>query len=200
MLENVPISTSFVEKNITAIIGNAEIKQSFIEGLILQMITYHSYEDLKIVLLTNEKNSSKWEYLKICPHCWSNDRTIRYYATNLDEAKEISLALEQEVQARKYKDVNGTRELNSADYKKYKPYYVIITDDYKTVRDVELLKDVAEMQINVGFSLIVISPRLVNLPNECKTFISVGDKKSGIFENELVSNKQKEFDIFTAYI
>lgn len=194
MLENVPISTSFVEKNITAIIGNAEIKQSFIEGLILQMITYHSYEDLKIVLLTNEKNSSKWEYLKICPHCWSNDRTIRYYATNLDEAKEISLALEQEIQARKYKDVNGTRELNSADYKKYKPYYVIITDDYKTVRDVELLKDVAEMQINVGFSLIVISPRLVNLPNECKTFISVGDKKSGIFENELVSNKQKEFD------
>lgn len=194
LLENVPISTSFVEKNITAIIGTAENKQQFIEGLILQMIAYHSYEDLKIVLMTNEKNSSKWEYLKICPHCWSNDRSIRYFANTLDEAKEISLALEQELQARKYKDVNGTRELNSADYKKYKPYYVIITDDYKTVRDLEILKDVSDMQVNVGFSLIVISPRLVNLPNECKTFISIGDKKSGIFENELVSNKQKEFD------
>ena len=107
LLENVPISTSFVEKNITAIIGTAENKQQFIEGLILQMIAYHSYEDLKIVLMTNEKNSSKWEYLKICPHCWSNDRSIRYFANTLDEAKEISLALEQELQARKYKDVNG---------------------------------------------------------------------------------------------
>ena len=49
------------------------------------------------------------------------------------------------------------------------------------------------MKINYGFSLIVISPRLINIPNECSAFVSVGDKKSGIFENELVSNKQKEF-------
>ena len=39
----------------------------------------------------------------------------------------------------------------------------------------------------------VAHARLINIPNECKTFISIGDKKSGVFENELVSNKQKEF-------
>ncbi len=193
MLENVPISLSFLKNNITAIIGIANNKQLFIEGLILQMITYHSYEDLKIVIFTNEKNISNWDYIKVSPHNWSNDKSIRYFATNLDEAKEISLALEQEVQHRKYKDVNGKMELNNIDYHHYKPYYVIITDDYKSVRDLELIKDVTEMPINYGFSLIVISPRLINIPNECKTFISIGDKKSGVFENELVSNKQKEF-------
>ena len=193
ILENVPISTSFIERNICAIIGTGSNKQSFIEGLILQMITYHSYEDLKIIVLTNKKNESKWDYLKVLPHCWSNDRTTRYFATNIDEAKEISLYLEQEIQKRKYKDVNGDMQANTEDYKSYKPYYVIITDDYKTVRDVELVKDVTEMDVNIGFSLLVISPRLINVPNECNTFISIGDKKSGIFENELVSNKQKEF-------
>ena len=192
-LENVPISLSFVRNRVTAIIGMATIKQSFIEGLILQMIAYHSYEDLKIVLLTNEKNESTWDYLKVLPHCWSNDRQTRYFATNLDEAKEISLVLEQEIQARKYRDNNGKRELNTLDYTKYKPYYMIITDDYKMVRDIELIKDVCGLELNIGFSLIVVSPRLVNIPNECKTFISIGDKKSGVFENELVSNKQKEF-------
>ena len=193
ILENVPVSLSFVKNRVTAIIGMALIKQQFIEGLILQMITYHSYEDLKIVLLTNEKNESLWNYLKILPHCWSNDKSVRYFATNLDEAKEISLVLEQEIQSRKYKDNNGKRELNNSDYTKYKPYYMIITDDYKMVRDIELVKDVCGLELNIGFSLIVISPRLVNIPNECKTFISIGDKKSGVFENELVSNKQKEF-------
>ena len=148
---------------------------------------------MNIVVFTNDKNAQIWDYLKILPHCWSDDHSIRYFAQNLDEAKELSLSLETELQSRKYKDVNGTRELNTVDYKKFKPYYVIITDDYKLVRDIELVKDVAEAQLNVGFSLIVISPRLVNLPNECKTFISIGDKKSGVFENELVSNKQKEF-------
>lgn len=193
MLEDVPISLSFIRNRITAIIGMATMKQQFIEGLILQMATYHSYEDLKIVLLTNEKNASIWDYLKVLPHCWSNDKTMRYFGTNLDEAKEISLTLEQEIQARRYKDNNGKRELNSLDYTKYKPYYIIITDDYKMVRDIELIKDVCGLELNIGFSLIVISPRLVNIPNECKTFISIGDKKSGVFENELVSNKQKEF-------
>lgn len=193
VLENVPIPLSFVKNRVTAIIGMAAMKQQFIEGLILQMIAYHSYEDLKIILLTNEKNESNWDYLKVLPHCWSNDKQTRYFATTLDEAKEISLVLEQEIQARKYKDNNGKRELNNADYKKYQPYYVIITDDYKMVRDIELVKDVCGLEINIGFSIIVISPRLVNIPNECKTFISIGDKKSGVFENELVSNKQKEF-------
>lgn len=197
MLENVPVTLNFIEKNITAIIGTAENKQQFLEGLLLQVIAYHSYEDLKIVVLTNEQNSSKWDYLKIAPHNWSDDKSVRYFATNIDEAKEISLELEKSMQQRKFHDNNGKMEPSKDDYHKYKPYYLIITDDYKMVRDLELVKDICEMPINYGFSLVVISPRLVNIPNECKTFISIGDTKSGVFENELVSNKQKEFDADT---
>ena len=193
MLENVPISLSFVQKNMSAIIGTTANKRQFVDGLILQMLAYHSYEDLRIVVFTNEKNSPYWEYLKVAPHTWNNERSIRYFATNLDEAKEISLVLEKEFQARKFKDNNGNMEVNNLDYKHFKPYYVIFTDDYKSVRDIEIIKDVGETDLNIGFSLIVLSPRLINLPNECKTFISIGDKKSGVFENELVSNKQKEF-------
>ena len=193
-LENVPVSLNFVEKNIIAAIGVGSNKRQFIDGLILQMLTYHSYEDLKIVVLTNEQNESNWDYLKVAPHCWNNSKTFRYFATNLDEAKELSLEIEKEMQGRKFKDNNGKMELSGADYHKYKPYYMFITDDYKLIRDVDIVKDICEMPINYGFSLLVISPRLINIPNECKTFISIGDKKSGIFENELVSNKQKEFE------
>ncbi len=193
LLENVPVSLNFVQKNIVAIIGTSDNKRQIIEGLMLQVLAYHSYEDLKIIVLTNEQNEENWNYIKTAPHNWSNDHSIRYFATNLDEAKAISLELEKEIQARKFKDNNGKMELSGVDYHKYKPYYLIITDDYKSLRDIEMLKDVCEMPINYGFSLIVISPRLVNIPNECKTFISIGDRKSGVFENELVSNKQKEF-------
>ena len=192
-LESVPISLNFINRNIVAIIGTATNKKQFIDGLILQMITYHSYEDLKIVVFTNSQNESSWEYLKVAPHCWSNDKSFRYFATNLDEAKEISLELEKVMQGRKTKDNNGTIETSLEDYHSYRPYYIIITDDYKSVRDIELLKDVGSMPVNYGFSLVVISPRLVNIPNECNAFISIGDKKSGVFENELVANKQKEF-------
>ena len=192
-LENVPISLSIIDNNLSAIIGSGSKKQKFIEGLILQMLTFHSYEDLKLVVLTNEQNAKNYNYLKITPHCWDNDKQKRFFATNLDEAKEISLNLEKIFQSRKYKDVNGKMEISTIDFHKHKPYFVIITDDYKSLRDLEILKDVCESEINYGFSLIVVSQRLVNIPNEVKTFISIGDKKSGVFENELVANKQKEF-------
>lgn len=191
MLVDVPISLSFVQKYITAIIGEGKQKQKFIEGLILQMIAFHSYDDLKIVLFTNEKNSNKWDYLKVLPHCWSNDRTVRYFATNDDELKELSLYLEKEMQHRKKSiEKNGIGDKNT---NLFKPYYFIITDDYKSVRDLDIIKDVAEQSINLGFSLSVVSPKITNLPNECHTFISIGDLKSGVFESELVSKKQKEF-------
>ncbi len=192
-LVNVPIAVSFIKSRISAIIGIAANKQQVIEGLVAQMLAYHSYADLKIVVLTNGTKKNNWEYMKIVPHNWSDDRQMRFFAENLDEAKEISLYLEKEFQARKYNDIDGNMKISEKDYKSYQPYYLLITDDYKAYRDVDILKDVCESNINYGFSLIVISPRLVNLPNECQTFISIGDKKSGVFENELVSNKQKEF-------
>ena len=193
VLVDVPISLSFVRNYVTAIIGDGKQKQKFIEGLILQMMAFHSYEDLKIVLFTNQKNSETWDYLKVLPHCWSNDKSIRYYATNIDEMKELSLHLEKEFQRRtRNTDQDGIR-IEGRDYSYFAPYYMIITDDYKMVRDLEIIKDVASQEVNCGFSLAIVSPRLTNLPNECKTFISIGDQKSGVFENELVSNKQKEF-------
>lgn len=191
MLVDVPISISFVKNYITAIIGEGSQKQNFIEGLLLQMMAFHSYQDLKIVLFTNDKNSSKWDYLKVLPHCFNNDKSVRYFASDIDDMKEISLHLEKEFQRRGApKDSIRTENYS---YLNYEPYYVIITDDYKMVRDLEIIKDVAEQEVNLGFSLVIISPRITNLPNECSTFISIGDQKSGVFENELVSNKQKEF-------
>ena len=193
LLVDVPISLSFVKNYVTAIIGEGRQKQKFIEGLILQMMAFHSYEDLKIVLFTNQKNVSKWEYLKVLPHCWNNDKSLRFFATNIDDMKELSLYLEKEFQRINKRDDEIGIRTDDKDYDSYSPYYMIITDDYKMVRDLEIIKDAAAQERNCGFSLVIISPRLTNLPNECKTFISIGDQKSGIFENELVSNKQKEF-------
>ncbi len=191
MLENVPINFSLINYNISAIIGDGKQKKSFVDGLLLQIMAFHSYEDVKIVLFTNEKNASRWDYLKVLPHCWDNLKNVRYFATNNDEAKELSLYLEQEFQARKFRDSN--HETKNLNYQSYKPYYVIISDDFKAIRELEIIKDVCDQEENIGYSLVIINNRINNLPNECHAFISIGDKMSGLFENELVSNKQKEF-------
>ena len=63
-INDVPISYSFYENKVTAVMGNINKGLSFINNIILQLITFYSYEDIKIVVFTNKKNESNWEYLK----------------------------------------------------------------------------------------------------------------------------------------
>ncbi len=189
IIENVPITASFTHKNKYAIVGTSNTKQNYVNGLVMQMLTYHSYEDLKIVIMTSETREDDWEYMKIAPHTWNNEKNIRYFSANIDEAKELSLFLEKEFQARKNAD---TKENT---YKNFEPYYVIITDDYKNLRNVEIIKDVAETESNYGFSLIVLAPRLTNLPNDTQVFINVTETNASLFGNELSQNSKKEFNL-----
>lgn len=187
-LKDVPISISFVEKNYSAIVGKREITKEFLKEIILQMVTFHSYEDLKLVFLMDPDYESDFEYLKTLPHVWSDDKSIRYFATDYEEMKELSTYLEAELQERLS---NG--DSSNKDYKSFYPYYILITNNYKVSKNIQILSSVLKQKVNVGYSVIVVNETLSNLPNECTTFISIDSNKGGVFESELVSTKQKEF-------
>ena len=188
IIEKAPIIFSLVQSNISAIISNnSENLNRYVQNLIIQFVTFHSYEDLKIVCLLKKENDPKREYLKLCPHLWSNDKKIRFYATEYSEMEEISKYLEEEF---KYRERN-----EEEDYTSYKPYYLIITDDYKKIEGLNIIKKILESQINYGFSLLCLTDNLLMLPNECKTFIEVAGNKGIIFENELAEETQVEFEI-----
>ena len=194
-MEQVPISISLAEKNITALVGTDDLTKQTLESLLLQLITFHNYIDLKIVLFTNENKENDFDYLKVLPHSWSDDKKVRFFATNIDEAKQISSYIEQIFESRKYKNDNN-REVNNSDYRNYNPYFIIVIDDLKMYRNIGIVRNVLEAQINYGFTIIIRNTRLNNLPNECSTFINIGGvdgRDSGFFENELVSDKQKTF-------
>ena len=56
--------------------------------------------------------------------------------------------------------------------------------------DIEIIKDVLNQETNYGFSLVIFSERIQNLPSECHNFISVEREKSGMFESEIATDKK----------
>lgn len=184
-IPDAPVHFSFVKKPISAIVGNLDTVQKFFDGILLQLMAFHSPDDLKIIVFTDDKKNH-WDYLKVLPHCWNSNKLIRFFGTNLDDAKQISSYLENIIQQRK----DDKSEKSSG----YSPHFVIFTDNIKKYRDLEIIKSVLSATNNVGFSLIILNNRLSSLPNECLNFISVGDDlKSGIIENDLTSEKQVQF-------
>ncbi len=183
-LSDVPIPYSFYDKKITAVIGEYTISKRLMDNVILQLIAFHSYDNLKIIILTSEEHEDDWDYLKVSPHCFDDTRQFRYFGSNNDEIKEICYNLE-----RIYLDRNS--EENQTNNNKYNPHYLIITDCYKAIRNFDFIKHILENEKNAGFSLVIMNNKVSNLPNGCESFINVTNNVCEVFENILNSNIQK---------
>lgn len=206
VLQNVPITASLTENKILPLIISREYQNSqlVIDNIMLQLIGYHSGADLKLIIFTNEVNSSKWEYLKYLPHCCSDDKSVHFFSSNEDEAKQISNYLERIYQDRitsinsnSHDDEDDIEEVMREDikyaYKNFESYYVIITDNYISVRDFGIVKKVINSDANVGFSMLMIEPTMQNLPSKCEQFISIDNTSSSISGKDLSNTEQYYF-------
>ncbi len=190
ILKDVPVGYSFLTHSLTAVMGNNYKVHKLFENVILQLVTFHSYEDLKIVIFTDNKNKGSWEYVKYLPHNFNNGREIRFFSSNMESARELSNYLEQELFYRRY-----DMEMNEVvrDYTECRPYYLIITDSYVNIRRLEIMKDITEIDNNYGFSLVILENLISRLPSKCSNFITIGDKNSGILENAYENQRNINF-------
>lgn len=186
MLNNVPIELSFIEHNIVGIIGENDTVSNYMSQLLVQVMAFHSYDNLKIVLLTNDKNSSNWDFLRVLPHTWSDDRSIRYFGATNGEHKEICYNLERVFMRRS----EAVRDTDSS----FDPRYLVITDSFKSVRNFEFIKKVLNEKDDLGFSLVILDDKVVNLPDQCQTFIDVSEGSGSLFKS-LLNNQTINFKI-----
>ena len=185
MLENVPISVSLLNEKFVGIVGESGAGMSMLKSLILQMVSLHSYDELKLMLITDEFDDKKWGFVKWIPHFWNDDKTIRFLATNADEVKELSSYLEKEVLARK--------DTERQEYSEMAPYYVLIFTD-KALRDkCEAFRKLLGYKNNCGFSLLMYGEKLHNLPKETEIVIMLDETESKIFDKDDTTGQQLLF-------
>ncbi len=192
ILSDVPVPYSFKKNYLTGIYGLSNL-HDFMRRLLLQILAFHSYDDLKIVILTDEEREEEWNEFKTAPHLFSDDKSIRFFATNTNEYKEVSYYLNRFLEARK-KGENG---------EELKQVYLIITDCIKKVREFDLIRNILENKTYLGFSLVVLDSKMTNIPDQCTSFIDltmytdknpVGEVKDNLNVNE---NKTFKLDLNT---
>lgn len=193
-ITDVPITYTFTNQSINAIVGESQLIKEFMDCVFLQMLTFHSYTDLKIVVFT--KDVQKWEYLRIAPHCWDNQKTIRYFATTVEELSAIATDLEKIFDARvsdsdeeKLED-DGSDNNSKKSYTNFRPYYLFFIDDMTSVRNVSLINKILRYKKNMGFSIIITSQSISTLPSETSDFICVSASDSAIMTSKINDNQK----------
>lgn len=183
-IESVPIGYSLYENKTTAVMGERNKAVNFVHNVILQLITFYSYEDIKIAIFTNESNKNNFSYLRYLKHTFTNEMNFRFFATDLDSTKNVSDYLEFIANQRLSQKNNGTP---------HKPHYLVIIDDLDMLKRYDLLKTVTETDENIGFSFLIIENRLSKLPSKCNNFITVSENNSGILKNSYEKTRTNFF-------
>lgn len=84
ILKEAPVLLSLTKKNISAIIyENEKLKFRYIQNILLQLITFHSYDELKLAFLLKDNTDGKWDFAKMLPHVWSNAKDMRFLQTKV---------------------------------------------------------------------------------------------------------------------
>ena len=188
-----PITVKLTENNLVAIIGSEKLNYGMTNSLLLQLMAFHSYDAVKVVVLTSEMNEKKWSYLKNAPHIWDDSKQIRFFGTSDDDLSHLSAYLDSQYNARiNYESNRGILD-GDLDYRSFRPYYVIVTDDYKEIRNLEFIKSITNSKRNIGFSLFILADRLINLPDECNFFIYTDHNMCALYEGEMIVNRQRTF-------
>ena len=198
-VDEVPIPISLIDKNIISFVCNCSYKDKYIDSIILQIIALHSALNVKIVIFTVKENEKRWEYMKYMPHCWSDDKSVRFFATTPEEMKEVTTSLEEELKLRKNevstaKTGVGEEKVDKKDlYRNFDSYYLIINDNYKDVKHNPFINEIMSLDGNFGFTYMVVEKSMRNLPIKSETFIQVGETEGVILEKNINASAQIRF-------
>lgn len=188
MLENVPVVYSFIKNYISAFIGEDVIVHEYLKQILIQLLAFQSYDNLKIVILTDEENAHYFDFLKSLPHLFKDDKKMRFFGTNTNEYKEICYYLDRVYNERveKFKD-----DKNS----KLDKTYLIITNNFKKIRDYSIIKKILDNENYFGFSLLIADNKITNLPSECNSFIKLNVEKGVLQNTKSTEQENIEFNI-----
>lgn len=187
LLSRVPISVSLTENTTVGLYGEYAATVNMLKAMLLQIVALHSYDEVKVMLITDKNDENEWDFVRYIPHFWNNDKTARFYATSADEVKELSAIIEKAVLSRGDAD-------NNDDYTAYSPYYVILSTDKKLSEKCPALQQLLKYRHNRGFSIIMSAPALKDLPKETGLVVSLDKANSKVFDREDTSGKSIAFD------
>lgn len=165
ILEDAPILLSFCEDYVVGVKGAQPRICEFVRNIILQLVSTHSCDELKICVLASSEYAKELDFVRYLRHNWSDDRSIRFFATKPEDTQPLANYFKGKEEELFGKDAaNKTRIPGSA------PAILIFALDKALYERFEFFKSVLNEQEYHGVSLVT---SFDGLPKECSKIIQV---------------------------
>lgn len=187
-LRNVPVGISLMDKRLIGLVGG-KYKEGAIQimhSLVTGIAASHCYTDVKLVFIYREEDQKRrknWECMRWLPHIWSEDKSIRYMASDELEINDIFFELSGVIRMRSQNTEHG----------RVKPHYVIFVSDPSILEGELIAKYIYEAKPEYGITTCLMVENLEDLPNECEDVIQNDRYFRGIYSLMDTGENKQEF-------
>ncbi len=168
LLHNVPITASLLDDWIMGVVGNPQKTLLMVIRMIAYIAVTHAYDDVKMIVLASESMKEELYFTKYLQHFWSDDKSVRFFATNTSDVQHISKYLSD-------KDIFGTNKKSGSftDDKPKHPAYIVFALDQDLFEQCEILKEMLQKEKYNNISLVAA---FEHVPKECSKLIDLRDR------------------------
>lgn len=179
ILKQVPLTLDIRNNQTIGIIGSQKNIRIILNEIILNIISLHSYDEVKLVLVTPLKQAHIFEAFKNVPHIWSNDKRVRFFAANPDEVHYIFNVMDEAIKERE-----GVQDRAAP-----VPRYVVIVTEPELIEKEALLRYMNDAENTVGITTLFAYGDITKLPKSCKTIIQSDDTRTGYYMKNKNANR-----------
>jgi len=148
-------------------------------SILTQLCFFQSYHDIEIVLLVEQEDWEKFEWVRWYPHCRIKNINITGLVTAENQRDQVLGNIAQTIKARKQKASEEKKD------SQYLPHYIFIIDNPKLIINHSIMEYLQTPQTNLGFSIIYTTNIRANLPDNILTvFMLDGGDKGTLLMNQ----------------
>jgi len=174
-VKDIPCSVSLTKVKSLGITGRRQDVAALTRGMLCQIATHHSPEDVRIFGLYPSSQQDDWNWLEKLPHTMplKSGKQKRLVAVGEDEANILLNVLLEELSQRASKNAEGGEKDND---EIALPHFVVVIHDYVDVRKHPALTHAFKLGKELGVSVIYMVAQEQAIPSECRGVIRLSDE------------------------
>ncbi|HEX9058740.1 MAG TPA: type VII secretion protein EssC, partial [Clostridia bacterium] len=181
-ISDVPISVNLVKSEICGIAGEDEKTAELLKLMMLQVITHHGYDDVRIVILASEDGLERWSWMRFLPHIWDDEFSSRFLLCGRALAHQTLSELYAILKDREMKTIGGS----------VLPHYIFIVEDSTLLENEPINKYIYNCSSKIGVSSVFMAKNPAYLPMNCRTVVTLQGKSA-----EMADRVSGEKAVFT---
>ena len=185
MISDAPVTCPLNGSGVVGIAGKVTEARALLQSLVVQISALYSSEQVKLAFFVDENGQAAWNCFRLLPHVWDEASNLRCFAVGGEEGKTVSMSLERIFAERE--------DAHSSCPEKVFPQYVLIAADPIIAERVVLFSKIASAGGTLGFSGIVASAQVSDLPKFCSMVIELSEQNAVAYDKDDFSGTKRPF-------